>query len=170
MNVSTWRSDARSPRDALELTQELPSSFSAFRYKTKINPYVKSVGECPTHTDNPNVKSDGWGVSVSDAADCHPEEAESSAKRAAPDEGPMQFAGGIDAAGQLHGPFDKLRAGSSARKVRGPQDDKGPGRRNYELGITTIWAKRCSHSYSPPNFFSGRKYAAGISAKMKNEA
>jgi hypothetical protein len=32
---------------------------------------------------------------------------------------------GADAADKSIGPFDNLRAGSSARKGRGPQDDKG---------------------------------------------
>ncbi|MGC2727948.1 MAG: hypothetical protein WA254_02035, partial [Candidatus Sulfotelmatobacter sp.] len=46
-----------------------------------------------------------------------------------PNEGPMQTAGSVDdagvrgAAGKYRGPFDKLRAGSSARKNRVPQDD-----------------------------------------------
>jgi hypothetical protein len=36
------------------------------------------------------------------------------------DEGPMQFAGTIAAGGKCRGPFDKLRAGSSARRVAQP--------------------------------------------------
>ena len=56
------------------------------------------------------------------------------------------------------GPFDKLRAGSSARKVREPQDDR------------VVRLAPAVHGYSPPSFFSGRKYMAGISAKMKSEA
>jgi predicted helicase len=47
---------------------------------------------------------------------CHPEAAESSAARTAPNEGPMQLAGESGAAGESMGP--------SARKGRGPQDDK----------------------------------------------
>ena len=39
-------------------------------------------------------------------------------------EGPLHFAGSTIAAGECTGPFDRLRAGSSARKHRGPQDDK----------------------------------------------
>ena len=39
-------------------------------------------------------------------------------------EGPMQPADGIDDAGESSGPFDELRAGSSARAGRAPQDDK----------------------------------------------
>jgi len=54
---------------------------------------------------------------------CHPEAAEASAKPRTPNEGPMQLARGADAAGKRRGPFDKLRAGSSARKERGLQDD-----------------------------------------------
>ena len=38
-------------------------------------------------------------------------------------EGPSQSAGSIEGAGESIDPFDELRAGSSARKVRGPQDD-----------------------------------------------
>jgi excinuclease ABC subunit C len=48
---------------------------------------------------------------------CHPERSE----------GPMQLADSIGAAGDCIGPFDKLTAGSSARKKRGPQDDKPVG-------------------------------------------
>jgi excinuclease ABC subunit C len=56
--------------------------------------------------------------SVSDSSvPCHPEQSE----------GPMQPAGSTEAAGESIGPFDKLRAGSSARKERGPQDDKPVG-------------------------------------------
>ena len=39
-------------------------------------------------------------------------------------EGPMQPADGIDDAGESSDPFDELRAGSSARAGRAPQDDK----------------------------------------------
>src|SRR5450631_325617 len=42
-------------------------------------------------------------------------------------EGPMQSAGSSETAGESTDPFDKLRAGSSARKERGPQDDKAVG-------------------------------------------
>ena len=48
---------------------------------------------------------------------CRPEEAESSAKRATPNEGPTHSAGVPGAAGESIDP--------SARKERGPQDDKG---------------------------------------------
>jgi predicted helicase len=48
---------------------------------------------------------------------CHPEAAESHAKRATPEEGPMQPAGTATAADNSIGP--------SARKERGPQDDSG---------------------------------------------
>jgi predicted helicase len=47
---------------------------------------------------------------------CHPEEVESSAKRATPDEGPMHLVGATKAADKSIDP--------SARKKRGPQDDK----------------------------------------------
>ena len=47
---------------------------------------------------------------------CHPEAAESSAKRGTPNEGPMQLAGSSRAANKSIDP--------SARKERGPQDDK----------------------------------------------
>jgi len=47
---------------------------------------------------------------------CHPEAVESHAQRATPNEGPMQPAGSIDTADKSIGP--------SARKERGPQDDK----------------------------------------------
>ena len=50
---------------------------------------------------------------------CHPEAAESRAKRATPNEGPMHLAGSIGAADESIGP--------SARKKRGPQDDKVKG-------------------------------------------
>ena len=48
---------------------------------------------------------------------CHPEAPFFGA------EGPMQFAGVAHAADKSIDPFDRLRAGSSARKTRGPQDD-----------------------------------------------
>jgi hypothetical protein len=37
----------------------------------------------------------------------------------------VYFAGGLSAAAKCIDPFDKLRADSSARKERVPQDDKG---------------------------------------------
>jgi hypothetical protein len=49
-------------------------------------------------------------------ASCHPDEAESQAKPATPEEGPLQLAGSTAAASEYIGP--------SARKERGPQDDK----------------------------------------------
>jgi hypothetical protein len=58
---------------------------------------------------------------------CHPEEAESSDSPRTPEEGPVHVAGSTDAADESIGPFDKLRASSSARKERGPQDDKAVG-------------------------------------------
>jgi hypothetical protein len=54
---------------------------------------------------------------------CHPEGAESSAKPGTPNEGPLQAAGGAVAAG-VPGAAAEYR-GPSARKERGPQDDKG---------------------------------------------
>jgi excinuclease ABC subunit C len=48
---------------------------------------------------------------------CHPERSE----------GSMQPAGSTENAGESIDPFDELRAGSSARKVRGPQDDEAMG-------------------------------------------
>ncbi len=57
-------------------------------------------------------------ASVADSpVSCHPERSE----------GPMQSASSIGATDDYTGPFDKLRAGSSARKQRGPQDDKPVG-------------------------------------------
>jgi hypothetical protein len=56
--------------------------------------------------------------------DCHPDEAESSALPGTPEEGAVHLTGGDGAAGECIGPFDKLRASASARKGRGPQDDK----------------------------------------------
>jgi hypothetical protein len=53
---------------------------------------------------------------ASATTDCHPEEAESLAKRSTPDKGPMQLAGSTVAANGSIGP--------SARKERAPQDDK----------------------------------------------
>jgi hypothetical protein len=39
----------------------------------------------------------------------------------------MQLAGSVGADGNCIGPFGRLRAGSSSRKKRGPQDDKMVG-------------------------------------------
>ncbi len=54
---------------------------------------------------------------VPSRAACHPERSE----------GSMQPAGSAEGAGESIDPFDELRAGSSARKVLGPQDDKAGG-------------------------------------------
>src|SRR6266852_4612173 len=51
----------------------------------------------------------------------------------------MQSAGGADAAGESIDPFDQLRAGSSARKVRGPQDDSDVASRSRPLLPATLF-------------------------------
>jgi len=46
----------------------------------------------------------------------------------------MQFAGSVSVAAGCIGPFDKLRAGSSARRKRGPQNDRPETGDNGLLG------------------------------------
>src|SRR5258707_1359155 len=57
------------------------------------------------------------------SATCHPEAAEASAKRRTPNEGPMHLASVTAAVGECKGP--------SARKQRGPQDDKMMVRKEF---------------------------------------
>ena len=76
-----------------------------------------------------------WGASGTRAGApaprCHPEAAEFSAERRTPYEGSVHWAGGSGAAGESIGP--------SARKKRGPQDDRVYA---VEMSLTTVLPSR----------------------------
>src|SRR5882672_5342998 len=83
--------------------------------------YIYAVLHHPEYRERyaANLRRELPRIPFAALATCHPEAAESHAKRATPNEGPMHSAGGTGAASESIGP--------SARKKRGPQDDNLDG-------------------------------------------
>jgi hypothetical protein len=104
-----WKSGASAPRQVPKYVRALaPAGYHTLTAtRTRVPPHVAVFDVWASRTQAQRF--------ASATTACHPEEAESLAKRATPDEGPMHLVGSTAAADKSRGP--------SARKERGPQDD-----------------------------------------------